>query len=76
MTIRPWHRLAAIAKAAAIACTVATLAPTSAHAAFPCTWAPGEVQVGEDNGVPLCEQCGTSGSQGRAPSTPDYSAVA
>ncbi|RDV02959.1 DUF4189 domain-containing protein [Sphingorhabdus pulchriflava] len=32
--------------------------PESANAAFPCTWAPGEVQVGEDNGVPLCEQRG------------------
>ena len=27
-----------------------------AEAAWPCTWAPGEYQVGEDRGVPLCEQ--------------------
>jgi hypothetical protein len=37
-----------------------------AQAAFPCTGAPGEVQVGQDNGVPLCEQRG-GGSQGPAP---------
>lgn len=37
-----------------------------AHAAFPCTWAPGEVQVGENNGVPLCEQRGGP-AQGPAP---------
>lgn len=29
-----------------------------AEAAFPCTWAPGEVQVGDDRGTPLCEQRG------------------
>ena len=29
-----------------------------AQAAFPCTWAPGEVQVGDDRGTPLCEQRG------------------
>jgi Domain of unknown function (DUF4189) len=28
------------------------------QAAIPCTWAPGEVQVGDDRGVPLCEQRG------------------
>lgn len=27
-----------------------------AKAAWPCTWAPGEYQVGEDRGVPLCER--------------------
>lgn len=32
----------------------------SAYSAFPCTWAPGEVQVGDDKGVPLCEQHGPS----------------
>ena len=37
-----------------------------AHAAFPCTWTPGEVQVGENNGVPLCEQRGGP-AQGPAP---------
>lgn len=31
---------------------------SAANAAFPCTWAPGEVQVGEDRGTPLCEQRG------------------
>ncbi len=39
------------------------LFPKPSHAAFPCTWAPGEVQVGVNNGVPLCEQRGGS-SQG------------
>jgi Domain of unknown function (DUF4189) len=37
-----------------------------AQAAFPCTWAPGEVQVGENNGVPVCEQRGGP-AQGPAP---------
>lgn len=37
-----------------------------AYAAYPCTGAPGEVQVGQDNGVPLCEQRGGP-SQGLAP---------
>jgi Domain of unknown function (DUF4189) len=45
--------------------------PKPAHAAFPCTWAPGEVQVGENNGVPLCEQRGGS-SQGAAPAGPQW----
>jgi hypothetical protein len=27
-----------------------------AFAAFPCTWGPGEYQVGDDKGVPLCEK--------------------
>jgi hypothetical protein len=37
-----------------------------ALAAYPCTGAPGEVQVGENNGVPLCEQRGGP-AQGPAP---------
>lgn len=37
-----------------------------AHAAYPCTGAPGEIQVGQDNGVPLCEQRGGP-AQGPAP---------
>lgn len=40
-----------------IATAFASIAlPESAFAAEPCTWAPGQVQVGEDKGVPLCEQ--------------------
>lgn len=48
----------------------ATSLPQSANAAHPCTGASGEVQVGEDNGVPLCEQHGT-GAPGASDSPAD-----
>ena len=43
------------------------LLPSSAHALNPCTGAAGEVQVGVDNGVPLCEQYGNSAPQQQQP---------
>lgn len=47
------------------------LNPGTAQAqTFPCTWGPGEVQVGVNNGVPLCQQRGSSGTY--APPTPVY----
>lgn len=49
-------------------------APNIAEAAFPCTWAEGEYQVGENNGTPLCERRedlgGDTGGGAAAPQLP------
>jgi hypothetical protein len=43
------------------------------QAAWPCTWAPGEFQVGEDRGIPLCERREESNPGGyAAPRAPRY----
>ena len=64
----PYPKLSGLA-----AFAFATLIASQAQAAFPCTWAEGEYQVGENNGTPLCERqedLGGGGGGAAAPHLP------